>query len=392
MPLYKNGILVGGVGVAGAPIEFDDDFIGRSPSGIEFPPTTFIEGPTKNEDIALSGQRGFRPDPEIEGSNVFIDGIAIPYERSGTSLPKTLTLTGNAAAGFPIIGAPLPFPYPIATFGGVQGQIRQNIRADPLPGTIDGQPRLTQAEVEAIIADAADRVRTTRAGIRLPVGTRMEVFITVVNNPNAPGVGPSVLGAFRTGDATIFSWDVAVQKARTAVGFSDATRAFSTRTVGFIAQSNYPPGIDDEGPGPLNGRQEVASGFGADELPLLVPNQDPPAALLPPFTPPVAQFPNGITIFPGGFPLYRNGVLIGAIGISGDGIDQDDIVGASGTERFSAPFEIRADRFGMEGTRFPYGKFPRDPEGFDRITPFVVPGVFPFSASRRPGWPTSPCA
>ena len=50
-----------------------------------------------------------------------------------------------------------------------------------------------------------------------------------------------------------------------------------------------------------------------------------------------------------------------------------------GRNGFSAPFEIRADRFGMEGTRFPYAKFPRDPEGFDRITPFIVPGVFPFS-------------
>lgn len=380
VPLYKNGILVGGVGVTGTPITINPDtFIGTSPSGIEFPPTTFIEGPTRNEDIALSGQRGFRPRAEIEASNVFIDGIAIPYERSGTNLPGKLTLNGNAAADFPIIGAVPPFPYPIATFSGVEGQIRQAIRGDPLPGTINGQPRLTQAEVEAIIAAAADRVRTTRGGIRLPVGTRMEAFITVVNNPHAPNVGPSVLGAFRTGDATLFSWDVAVQKGRTAVGFSDNTRAFSTRTVGFLAQSNYPPGIDPEGPGPLNGRQEIASGFVPEKLPLLFPKTDPPAALLPPFTPPVAMFPNGITIFPGGFPLYRNGVLVGAIGISGDGIDQDDIVGASGTQQFLAPLEIRADRFGLEGTRFPYGKFPRDPEGFDRITPFVIPGVFPFT-------------
>src|SRR5689334_11793695 len=72
---------------------------------------------------------------------------------------------------------------------------------------------------------------------------------------------------------------------------------------------------------------------------------------------------NGTTIFPGGFPLYRNGVLVGAIGISGDGVDQDDIVGASGTENFLAPDAIRADQFIFRGARLPYAKFPRDPTG-----------------------------
>jgi hypothetical protein len=73
------------------------------------------------------------------------------------------------------------------------------------------------------------------------------------------------------------------------------------------------------------------------------------------------DLPNGITIFPGGFPLYRNGVLVGAIGISGDGVDQDDIVGASGTHDFLAPNAIRSDQFNFRGTRLPYAKFPRDP-------------------------------
>jgi hypothetical protein len=35
---------------------------------------------------------------------------------------------------------------------------------------------------------------------------------------------------------------------------------------------------------------------------------------------------NGIQIFPGGVPIYRNGVLVGALGVSGDGIDQDDMI------------------------------------------------------------------
>ncbi len=369
VPLYKNGVLVGGIGVTGAPFQLVNG-IGTSPSGIEFPPTLFIGGPTKDEDIALAGQRGYEPDPEIHASNVFINGIGLPYVESNAGSISGAAVTGNASAQYPVIGSPLPFPYPRATFAGVEGQIRQTIMADPLSTTINGEPRLTQAEVEAIIASAADRVRTTRAGIRLPIGTRMEVFITVVNNPNVPGVGPTVLGAFRTGDATIFSWDVAVQKARSALNFSSNTRAFSTRTIGFLAQSNFPPGIDPESPGPLNGMQEELSGFVRSELPELAPTA---ALTTPPFTPPDPMFPNGLTIFPGGFPLYRNGQLVGAIGISGDGVDQDDIVGVSGTAPFPAPGDILADRTGFEGTRLPYVKFPRDPEGVDRITPVVLP-------------------
>jgi Haem-degrading len=70
---------------------------------------------------------------------------------------------------------------------------------------------------------------------------------------------------------------------------------------------------------------------------------------------------NGITLFPGGFPLYRNGVVIGAIGASGDGVDQDDLIAASGTQNFLAPVAIRTDQFYYSNARLPYAKFPRNP-------------------------------
>ncbi len=248
----------------------------------------------------------------------------------------------------------------------MQGEIRQPITDDPIPGTINGQARLSAAEVTSIINFAADRARITRAGIRLPIGTPMQAFITVVNFPNNPAVNPTVLGAFRTGEATLFSWDVAVQKARTAVGFSTNSLALSTRSIGFLAQTFYPPGLDVQDPGPYYGLQEQFSGLSRNALPQFVVN---PAFALDP------RFPNGITIFPGGFPLYRNGQLIGAIGISGDGVDQDDIVGASGTHDFLAPFAIRADQFLYLGARLPYAKFPRDPSIVNPPgpTPFVPP-------------------
>ena len=119
--------------------------------------------------------------------------------------------------------------------------------------------RLTASEVTDILTRAAQRAAITRAGIRLPAGQPAQVFISVVNNPDQPGTPPTVLGTFRTGDATVFSWDVSVQKARTALFFSNPQtagalppelvgKALSTRTIGFLAQSLYPPGIAGTAP------------------------------------------------------------------------------------------------------------------------------------------------
>ena len=61
-------------------------------------------------------------------------------------------------------------------------------------------------------------------------------------------------------------------------------------------------------------------------------------------------------------PLYKNGVLVGAVGISGDGVDQDDLIATEGSRGFEAPPERRCDRLEVRGTRLPYVKFPRHPE------------------------------
>lgn len=355
LPLYKNGQLVGGIGVIG------DGTPGPIPGFRAENPFIFIGGPDKDEDVALAGQQGFGPDPSITADNVFINGLRLAYSNSSTRKAKNRTLRGNEDPNYPLIGAPPAFPYPNAAFGGVAGELRQPIITDPFfPTPINGQARLTATEVTNIINFAAQRVGETRAAIRLPIGTQMQVFITVVNNPNTPGVAPTVLGTFRTGEATLFSWDVSVQKARTVIYYSTNDFlsfgfdvAMSVRTVGFLAQCNYPPGIDGQPPGPFNGEQEGFSG--------LLGNHCNPAAITFAGTGLNPALPNGITIFPGAFGLYRNGVLIGAIGISGDGVDQDDIVAASGTHDFLAPISIQADQFFFRGTRLPYAKFPRDP-------------------------------
>ncbi len=325
VPLYLNGNLVAGIGVTGDGTEQED---------------ASITGPDNDEAVALAGQIGYAPAAGIWGSLILIDGIRLSYIASPIRPAQVAGSILPPAANPPVLAT-----WPLALFGGVLGEMRTPLQADPLPGTLSGQSRLTKAEVRQIIAYAAARTLVTRAGIRLPAGQAAQVFITVVNNPNQAGIAPAVLGTFRTPGATMFSWDVAVQKARTAVFFSNNTRAFSARTVGFLAQAHYPPGINSNPPGPFNGLQERYS-----------------APLLTGVGAPNPNLPNGITIFPGGFPLYRNGMLVGAIGVSGDGIDQDDLISASGTVNFLAANAIRADSLLYLGIRLPYAKFPRDPE------------------------------
>ncbi len=400
VPLYKAGHLVGGVGVVG-----DGDPTDLTPAAALLLGQTqknatpgFKIGEDKDEYVALGAQTDFRPPPEIVATNVLIAGIRVPYVHPRledindvddvppigtigrqidvpTSLPPFSALGAgplvpNQAAsvlqpgdqitsGFPK-AAPAPYPYEVARLGGFEGEIRFPFRDDPLIRDADltndkihgNAGRLTKEEVKDIISKAAERARITRAGIRLPIGTSVKVFISVVSNPDKPGELPQILGVFRTGEATIFSWDVAVQKARTAVFFSNTQLAMSARSVGFLAQKFFPPGIDGTAHGPYFGFQEAVTLKFRNILDQKRGNFAFPGN---------SNVPNGITIFPGGFPLYRDGYLVGAIGISGDGIDQDDIIGISGTEDFRPAPSIRADQYTYRGARLPYVKFPRDP-------------------------------
>jgi hypothetical protein len=120
--------------------------------------------------------------------------------------------------------------------------------------------------------------------------------------------------------------------------------AVTNRTISFGAQPFYPPGIDATAAGPFYALylRDVANpctqGFQAAG-----PNQ------------------SGIVFFPGSVPLYRNGVLVGGLGVSGDGVEQDDFVAAGGAVGLEAPTAIRADQVTVRGVRLPYLKFPRNP-------------------------------
>jgi uncharacterized protein GlcG (DUF336 family) len=165
----------------------------------------------------------------------------------------------------------------------------------------------------------------------------------------------TILGLHRMPDATVFSIDVAVAKARNVIYFSSAGgadlpgvpsgTAVSNRTIGFGAQPFFPPGINDSGPGPF---------FGLYTFDLANPCTQGSQAANP--------HQNGIVFFPGSVPLYKNGVLVGGLGVSGDGVDQDDYVTNAGAKGFDAPDDIRADQVIIDDVRLPYLKFPRNPQ------------------------------
>jgi hypothetical protein len=80
------------------------------------------------------------------------------------------------------------------------------------------------------------------------------------------------------------------------------------------------------------------------------------------------QNQNGVVFFPGSAPLYKdvsgNGqaVLVGGLGVSGDGVDQDDDVTFQAAVGFGPPPNVlKADEVRVRNVRLPYQKFNRQP-------------------------------
>jgi uncharacterized protein GlcG (DUF336 family) len=397
VPLFIDGVPVGGIGVSGDGVDRrarKDVFIASDPDAT----AQSFDGTEErdfDEAVALAGAQGFMAPANIRADKIFVGGLRLPFLRDtaahanapqsfadltssgdATLIPFTNPFSGNVMADGALHDGSRQFP--LTTFDGFAGELR-----DPVT---DGDPvdaagtKLTAADVHTIIDAALHQASITRAAIRQPIGVGAVVHICIVD---ADG---NRIGSFRMNDGTNFSYDVAVQKARTAAFFSSDTAAFSTRAIGFLSQAFFPPGIGHTGPGPLFHIQNDLSGLNADTL--------------TPTTPKFAGvLKNGITIFPGGFPLYKDGKLVGAIGVSGDGVDQDDIISYSGTQGFRpANDHLRSDRLndteveaaldpkiaslvsvngldsalatratdrlshGINHIRLPYVKFPRNPK------------------------------
>ena len=332
--VIKDGKVVGGIGVVG---------IDGDPQRAEYAAVTGAFG-------ALGSAGGpIAPVPQYPlpfPGNVFIDGIRLPF--LGTEQRLRFNNDGLPIGLEPLDGASAGNTngtYVIAASPG--GCADNGYLAGPTGGSL-----LSQSTVDAAVQRAIAAAKKTRGTIRLPLNGYARMVIAVAD------LDGSILALYRMPDATVFSIDVAVAKARNVIWFSSghdlsgvgAATAVTNRTIGFGAQPLYPPGIDSKVFGVANG--PFYSLFLHDLANACSQGSQPPNANQ-----------NGIVFFPGATPLYQNGKLVGGLGVSGDGVEQDDYVTYLGAGSLLPPTKIWADQLKVNGVRLPMFKFPRSPEG-----------------------------
>lgn len=408
-PIYKNGVVVGGVGVAGdGDYGFDDNILDVDVDA--------------EEAIALAGIQGFAPPIEITADRIPVDGTTLRFSDMTTSDISPLTtnfasVNGSAGMLVAVTGYNDGMVWSGTAYGAENSGIRPSTASEfsnpdayvltdgagtnryPIRGGTDAasvaEP-LTAAETRAILEEAFTVLSRARAQIRRPLDSRMQASVSLVDTHG------QILGLVRSPDGPIFGTDVSLQKARTAAFFSNpvagqqllatpgdipayvqrvrsflgdanaltGTFAFADRSGGNLSRPYFPDGEVGPLPGPLSvERPEIFSPFAVGlQLDLVTPNigthlnfvasngasadtvvgctqvSDAPGG--------GKRIANGIQIFPGSVPIYRGNVLVGGIGVSGDGIDQDDMVSFLGLHNAglqiggigNAPAAIRADR------------------------------------------------
>jgi uncharacterized protein GlcG (DUF336 family) len=250
---------------------------------------------------------------------------------------------------------------------------------------------LTALDVEAIVEQAITAAGRVRAAIRLPLSQTTRMIFSVTD------LDGNVLGLYRMPDATFFSIDVATAKARNVAYYSDpavvfgsdlldgngdgipdlpAGVAFTNRTFRYLALPRFPEGIDRAPSGPFSILNDAAACVHPRTLASLCPIPHTSFTSVLGFDAfnPGTNFQdagditnsvanqNGVVFFPGSMPLYKGGVLVGGFGVSGDGVDQDDVVTAAGASGYLPARSIRADQFRIRGIRLPFVKYLRNPE------------------------------
>ncbi len=261
---------------------------------------------------------------------------------------------------------------------------------------------LTAAEVGALLNQAFAVMSSARAAIRQPLNARAQVSLSVTDTYG------NVLGLVLAPDETLFGVDVSVQKARSValmsgphaasdllatgapalaafvqqvrsfLGLPNALtgdHAYADRSLGDMARPFFPDGQDGTANGPLSYPIANWSPFATGLQSALITanvvqgvqysaglaSTDTPqrCTALPAVSAATSRtrLQNGLQIFPGGVPIYRGSTLVGALGISGDGVDQDDLIAFMGAHNAgtqtgtlgNAPSTLRADQIVVPG-------------------------------------------
>ncbi|MFM8804845.1 MAG: hypothetical protein ACKOK8_13200, partial [Planctomycetia bacterium] len=246
-----------------------------------------------------------------------------------------------------------------------------------VPATSSALPGgLTAAQVTRLVEQGVAQATKTRAQIRVQP-TFAKMVLAVADRDG------TLLGVYRMPDATVFSIDVAMAKSRNTAYYASADlqpqdrvgavplgTAFTNRTFRYLAVPKYPSGNASAAPGPFSilntpginprtglnvGGPLPASAFASTVLGY---DSFTPGSNFRATTSATNQ--NGIVFFPGSTAVYVGGSLQGGYGISGDGVDQDDVVTFYGAAGFSAPLPKVASQFFVRGIRLPYIKFSRN--------------------------------
>jgi uncharacterized protein GlcG (DUF336 family) len=410
-PLYKNGVLVGGVGaIADGSYALDADVLDLDSDSDEL--------------IALAGTVGFAAPEDIRAERIFVDGTALRFSDAGYGALANVAGAMFAAADARGDLVPVTGYYPVATLlsGAAYGSEASGVRAStaaefanrdafvlsdgagsgryPIRAGTDAgdvpQP-LTAAEARAILEDAFAVMTRARAQIRRPLDSRAQVTISLVDTRG------QVLGLVRSPDAPVFGIDVSLQKARTAnfmsgpfaaaqlagaggemphflanaraflgAGALTGATAFTDRAGGNLSRPYFPDGELGRSPGPFSRPIAQFSPFSTGLQSALVlgnlaqhlafvtgasPSDTPQRCTsLPEVAPGQNRLANGMQVFPGSVPVYRGSQLVGGLGVSGDGIDQDDMISFLGTHNAgtrlggfgNAPAAMRADQVAID--------------------------------------------
>jgi uncharacterized protein GlcG (DUF336 family) len=242
---------------------------------------------------------------------------------------------------------------------------------------------LTADDVEAIVTRGIAEADQVRSQLRAPLNsTAKMVFAVCDENGN-------ILGLYRMPDATVFSLGVAVAKARNVAYYDNPSQlqpedklkgvpagaAFTARTFRYVSLPFFPEGIDINPPGPGSIRNDGGvTKYGTTKGPPLPAKAfqtlqgfndfNPNTNFRDPYN---KANQNGVVFFPGSAPLYKDlggsasRQIVGGLGVSGDGVFQDDDVTAVAALAYAPPSRLRADMFRIRGVRLPFFKFNRNP-------------------------------